>query len=171
MLSEWSDSGWFAVRVRSNFERVTAQALDCRGVRCFLPTYKARRQWSDRVKVMDLPLFSGYLFCHLPERRFLPVVETPGVVQVVGNGRCPVAVDAQEMEALHRIADSGGETVPWPYLAAGQRVRLRAGALRGVEGILASTEGRDRVVMNIELLQRSVAVCVERIDLEPIWPQ
>jgi len=133
--------------------------------------YKARRQWSDRTRVIDLPLFSGYLFCQLEGRRFLPVLETPGVVQVVGNGAEPVPVEEREMAVLRRIADCGRETMPWPYLKAGQRVRLRTGALRDVEGILASAEGRDRVVVNIELLQRSVAVSIERLDLEPVWPQ
>lgn len=171
MMSDVSWGAWFAVRVRSNFERATAQSLDARGISCFLPMYKARRQWSDRVKEVDLPLFSGYVFCQVPERRFLPVLETPGVLQVVGKGPSPVPVEDHEMAALRRIVGCGQETLPWPYLAAGQRVRLRTGALKDVEGILASAEGRHRVIVNIELLQRSVAVSVERLDLEPIWPQ
>jgi transcription antitermination factor NusG len=131
--------------------------------------YKARRQWTDRSKIIDLPLFSGYVFCHLAEPRFLPILETPGVVQVVGTGAKPVPVEAHEMAALYRIAGSGQETMPWPYLSVGQRVRMRAGALKDVEGILTNADGRDRVVVNIELLQRSVAVSVERLDLEPVW--
>ncbi len=170
MVSERVGGEWFAVRVRSNFEKATAQSLDSRGIHCFLPMYKARRQWSDRAKVLDLPLFSGYLFCHLQERRFVPILETPGVVQVVGRGPEPVPVEPDEMAALHRIVGCGQETVPWPYLAAGQRVRMRAGALKDVEGILAKADGRDRVVVTIELLQRSVAVSIDRLDLEPIWP-
>lgn len=171
MLSEQLEGNWFAVRVRSNFERATAQSLDCRGIRCFLPLYKTRRQWTDRVKVIELPLFSGYVFCHLQEPRFLPILETPGVVQVVGTGAKPVPVEAHEMDALHKIVGSGKESQPWPYLTAGQRVRMRAGALKDMEGILTNTDGRDRVVVNIELLQRSVAVSIERLDLEPVWPQ
>ena len=161
---------WFAVRVRSNFERMTALSLHSRGIQCFLPMYRARRQWSDRVKILDLPLFSGYVFCRLAERRFVPVLETPGVVRVVGHGAQPVPLEPEEMQALHRIVGSGREAMPWPYLTAGQRVRLRAGALKDVEGILTNAEGRDRVIVNVELLQRSVAVSVERMDLEPVWP-
>ena len=74
------------------------------------------------------------------------------------------------MAALLQIAGSGKEAMPWPYLAVGQRVRMRTGALKNVEGILANADGRLRVVVNIELLQRSVAVSVERLDVEPIWP-
>lgn len=161
---------WFAVRVRSNFERKTALSLHSRGIQCFLPMYRARRQWSDRVKILDLPLFAGYIFCRLTEQRFVPVLETPGVVRVVGHGAQPVPVEPDEMQTLYRIVGSGREAMPWPYLNAGQRVRLRAGALKDVEGILTNAEGRDRVVVNIELLQRSVAVSVDRLDLEPIWP-
>lgn len=171
MHSERRVGDWFAVRVRSNFERATAQSLDYRGIRCFLPMYKARRQWSDRVKVVDLPLFTGYVFCHLEDRRFLPVLETPGVVQVVGTGSMPVPVEDHEMAALHRIASSGQDTQPWPYLAVGQKVRMRTGALKNIEGFLTNVDGKDRVVVNIDLLQRSVAVSVERVDLEPIWHQ
>lgn len=160
---------WFAVRVRSNFERTTAQSLGCRGIPYFLPMYRARRRWSDRDAVLDIPLFSGYLFCHLPERRFVPVLSTPGVVQVVGMGPFPEPVPEAEIVALRRIVGSGRETRPWPYLAAGQRVRLRSGALKDVEGILARADGRAKVIVNVELLQRSVAVSVDRLDLEPIW--
>ena len=159
---------WFAVRVRSNFEKVTAQSLDPRGISRFLPMYKARRHWADRVKEVDLPLFSGYVFCQVPERRFLPLLETPGVVHVVGSGPRPVPVEDHEMAALHRIVGCGQETMPWLYLAVRQRVRLRTGALKDVEGILARAEGRNRVIVNVELLQRSVAVSAERLDLEPI---
>lgn len=170
MQSDAFSGDWFAVRVRSNFERTTAVSLKTRGIQCFLPLYKARRQWSDRVKVVDLPLFTGYVFCRLQERRFLPVLETPGVIQVVGRGPQPVPVEDHEMNALHRIVGSGKDAQPWPYLVVGQRVRMRTGALRDIEGILTKADGRDRVVVNVELLQRSVAVSVERIDLEPVWP-
>ena len=168
MVSDGSRGAWFAVRVRSNFEKVTAQSLDPRGISRFLPMYKARRHWADRVKEVDLPLFSGYVFCQVPERRFLPLLETPGVVHVVGSEPRPVPVEDHEMAALHRIVGCGQETMPWPYLAVGQRVRLGTGALKDVEGILARAEGRNRMIVNVELLQRSVAVSVERLDLEPI---
>ena len=171
MQSEPLVGEWVAVRERSNFEGATARSLDCRGIKCFLPLYRARRQWSDRVKEIDLPLFTGYVFCRLDEHRFLPVLETPGVVQVVGIGAKPVAVEANEMAALWKIAGSGNEAMPWPYLTVGQRVRMRTGALKDVEGILTNADGRIRVVVNIELLQRSVAVSVERLDIEPVWPQ
>lgn len=120
---------------------------------------------------MELPLFSGYLFCRLPEQRFLPILNTPGVVQVLGYGAKPEPVATGEIDAIRRIVGSGHEALPWPYLSAGQRVKLRAGPLRNLEGILENADGRERVVVNVELLQRSVAVAVDRMDLEPIWHQ
>lgn len=157
------------MRVRSNFERATAQSLGSRGIHCFLPTYRRRSHWSDRVKLVEAPLFAGYVFCLLEEPRFVPILETPGVVRVVGIGAKPVPVEPHEIEAIRRIVGSGQDAMPWPYLAAGQRVRIRSGPLKGVEGVLLHAAGKERVVINIELLHRSVAVSIERLDVEPVW--
>lgn len=151
---------WFAVRVKSRSEKLCAANFEVRGIECFLPTYETKRRWSDRVRVTEEPLFSGYVFCQMEDGRSLPVISTPGVLQVVG------AVEVHEMTAMRRLVE-GGSAVPWPYLKDGQRVRLRTGAWAGVEGILLSAEGRDRVVVNIETLQRAVAVEVDRNWIEP----
>jgi transcriptional antiterminator NusG len=151
---------WYAVRVKSRGEKSCAANFEVRGIECFLPTYETKRRWSDRVKVTEEPLFSGYVFCQMADGRSLPVISTPGVLQVVG------AVEQHEMAAMRRLVE-GGAARPWPYLREGQRVRLRAGAWEGLEGILQSAEGRDRVVVNIETLQRAVAVEVDRNWIEP----
>jgi transcription antitermination factor NusG len=96
-----------------------------------LPTYETKRRWSDRVKVMEEPLFSGYVFCQMEGGRTLQVISTPGVLQVVG------AVEVHEMAAMRKLVE-GGMAMPWPYLKEGERVRLRKGAWMGVEGILQS---------------------------------
>ena len=151
---------WYAVRVKSRGEKSCAANFEVRGIECFLPTYETRRRWSDRVKVMEEPLFSGYVFCQMEGGRTLPVISTPGVLQVVG------AVEVHEMAAMRKLVE-GGMAMPWPYLKEGERVRLRKGAWMGVEGILQSADGRDRVVVNIETLQRAVAVEVDRDWIEP----
>jgi transcription antitermination factor NusG len=151
---------WYAVRVKSRGEKSCAANLEVRGIEFFLPTYETKRRWSDRVKVMEEPLFSGYVFCQMDGGRTLPLISTPGVLQVVG------AVQVHEMAAMRKLVE-GGMAMPWPYLKEGERVRLRKGAWTGVEGILQSAEGRDRVVVNIETLQRAVAVEVERDWIEP----
>jgi transcription antitermination factor NusG len=151
---------WYAIRVKSRGEKSSAANIAVRGIECFWPTYETKRRWSDRVKVIEEPLFSGYVFCQVPDSRFLPVISSPGVLQVVG------AVEPHEMSAMRRLVE-GGAAVPWPYLQDGQRVRMRNGAWQGLEGILQSAGGRDRVVVNIELLQKAVAVEVDRDMIEP----
>ena len=83
---------WFALRVRSNFEKVTSQILRQKGYEAFLPTYFSRNRWSDRVKTVERPLFPGYLFCRFDQADRLPILVTPGVVGVVGLGKIPVPI-------------------------------------------------------------------------------
>ncbi len=162
------DSQWFALRVRSNFERVVSNALRNKGYPEFLPTYKCQRRWTDRVKTEDLPLFPGYLFCRLnPNQRF-PVLATNGVVHFVGSGKTPVPVECGELEAVWRITHSEMLSNPWPYLDAGQVVAIEAGPLAGVEGILVESKNQRKLVVSVSLLQRSVAVEIEKADVRPI---
>ena len=103
---------WYAVRVKSRGEKSSAANITVRGIECFLPTYETKRRWTDRVKVIEEPLFSGYVFCQVPEARFLPVISSPGVG----------AVEPHEMVAMRRLVE-GGSAIPWPYLKDGQRVK------------------------------------------------
>ena len=163
-----SSSRWFAVRVKSNREKVVAAALEQRGYEQFLPLYQTRRQWSDRLKDLELPLFSGYVFCRLDPQFRLPVLTIPGVFMFVGMGRIPVPVDDAEIAALQVVARSGAPSAPWPFLRAGQRVRIARGAFRDVEGFLVEVKNRYRLVLSVSLLQRSVAVEVDRDSVIPI---
>src|SRR5258708_691118 len=103
LLSEDGASHWFALHVRSNFERTASTILRSKGYEEFLPTYRAKRRWSDRIKEEDFPLFPGYLFCRLDQHDRLPVLSTSGVVQIVGIGKTPIPVAAAELEAIWRI--------------------------------------------------------------------
>ncbi len=138
-----------------------------RGMESFLPLYRSRRRWSDRTRVMDLPLFPGYVFCRFHPELLLPVVTTPGVVQVVGAGKHPCPIADAEIAAIQRMLCSGNEVEPWPYLQAGQKVRILDGPLFGIEGILVEVKNRRRLVVSVHLLQRSVAVEVDRDCIGP----
>ena len=159
---------WYALRVKSNFEWVTASILREKGFREFLPVYKTKVRWSDRVKLADRPLFPGYLFCRFDPDQRLPIISTPGVVHVVGIGKRPVAIDNQEMEAISTIVRSGGPAMPWPFLQVGERVLVERGPLAGLEGILVSLKSSCRIVVTISLLQRSIAVEIEREWVRPL---
>ena len=152
---------WLAVQTRSRYENFAASHLRGIGYQVFLPTYKCRRHWSDRVKESDLPLFPGYLFCRFNPSNRLPILTTPGVIQVVGIGKKPVPVDDSEITAIQTLVRSGLPGRPWAFSHVGQRVRVERGPLTGVEGILTGFRGRQRLVLSVTLLQRSVAVEVD----------
>jgi len=158
---------WYAVRVRSNFEWTAANILRNKGFELFLPSYRSRRFWSDRVKVIERPLFPGYLFCRFDPRNWLPVVKTPGVVQIVGAGNSFTPVDEGELESVRRLLASGIPPMAHVFLKIGQKVRIERGPLSGVEGILIADKGGFRLVVSISLLQRSVAA---EVDAEWVRP-
>lgn len=163
-----SESGWYAIRVKSNREKAVAEALEGKGYEQFLPLYSTRRQWSDRVQDVSLPLFSGYVFCRLDIQARLPVLKIPGVLLFVGMGRIPSVVDDTEIGALQTLCRTGLPLAPWPYLQAGQRVRIDRGPFRDVEGLLLEVKNRFRLVVSVTLLQRSVSVELDRDSVSPV---
>jgi transcription antitermination factor NusG len=162
-------SQWFAVRTASGREKSVAAQLNAKGFEEFLPVYRSRRQWSDRIKELELPLFPGYLFCRFDFNDRLPIMVTPGVKLIVGFGRTPMPVSETEIDNLRRVVASGAAAEPHhQYLTVGERVRIREGSLAGVEGILVDVKNSWRIVLSVELLQRSVSVELDRAAIEPV---
>lgn len=152
---------WFALQVRTRHEPGVANYLQGQGYESFLPLYKCRKRWSDRVKEVHTALFPGYLFCRFDPQDRLPVMKTPGVMQIVGVNRVPVPVDEGEISAIQTLVASGLPNQPWPFLQVGERVRIESGSLCGLEGILMDFKGSHRLVLSITLLQRSVSVEID----------
>jgi transcription antitermination factor NusG len=161
---------WFALRVKSNFEKTSSQILLQKGYEAFLPTYYTRNRWSDRIKTVERPLFPGYLFCRFHVGDRLPILVTPGIVGVVGFGKTLVPIPEVEIQAVEAMVRSGLPTMPWPFLRVGQRLILERGPLRGVEGILQEIKSSYRFVVSVNLLQRSVAAEVESDWVRPVGP-
>jgi len=160
---------WYAIRVQSKFENLASATLRGKGYEEFLPLYSCRRRWSDRVKILDLPLFPGYLFCRFDvQDRLLPILTTPGVVSILGVGKTPVPVEDGEIEAIKTVLRSGLGAQPWPFLGVGSRVYVEGGPLAGVEGVITNTDKIYRLVVSVSLLQRSVAVEIDRGWARPI---
>ena len=159
---------WFALRVRPNFEKTVAGILRNKGYEEFLPLYRVRRRWSDRYRTLELPLFPGYLFCRLDLRHRLPLLTTPGLLHIVCFGRIPSPVDDTEVAAVQSIVRAALPAEPWPALSVGDRVRLQAGPLRGLQGVLQKIGDSYRVLVSVTLLQRSVSVEVDRNWIYPL---
>ncbi len=159
---------WYALRTKSRCEKMVATHLHGRGYEEFLPLYRSLERWTGRDESVDFPLFPGYVFCRFDAWRRLPILTTPGMVSIVGYGRIPSPVEEAEIEAIRAIMKSGLPASPWPYLKEGQWVRVSRGALKGLEGLVKRLKNRYRVVVSVSLLERSVAVEVDRDSVVPI---
>jgi transcription antitermination factor NusG len=159
---------WYAVRVKSRFEFVTSAVLGKGGYETFLPSYRSRRAWSDRMKEVEIPLFPGYLFCRFSAADLYRVLNSPGVVNVVSVGLKPLPVDEQEVASIQKVCRSGRDAQPWPFLQVGRRVRVECGPLAGTEGIVLEVKGVCRIVVSLTLLQRSVSAEIEREWIQPV---
>lgn len=159
---------WFAVRVRSQCERNVSRALREREYEEFLPLYWSRRHWSDRMKMLQLPLFAGYLFCRFDPLHRAKILATPGVVHIVGTGKTPLAIEAAEIDAIRWAVDSGQRIKPWNHVHIGDRVQIEVGPLAGLRGVLLRFKGASHVVISVQLLQRGVAVEVNEDWVTPL---
>ena len=159
---------WYALRIQSRLSGLASVTLRGKGYEEFCPLYRARRRWSDRVKQVELPLFPGYLFCQFDVNDRLPILTTPGVIGIVGAGKLPIPVDLEEIEAVRAILRSGLAAQPWPLLCVGSKVYIECGPLAGLEGIVTNTDKVYRLVVSVSLLQRSVAVEIDREWARPI---
>jgi transcription antitermination factor NusG len=163
-----SDFPWFALSVKPLREQYVGSVLAGKGFTQFVPLYRDRRRWSDRIKEIELPLFPGYLFCRLDLNDRLPVLVTPFVHSIVGAGPTPIPVRDSEVEAIRTIVTSGQDALPWNFLPAGCIARIEEGPLKGLEGVLIEVKKRHRLVVSVTLLQRSVAVEVDRRWVTPV---
>lgn len=161
---------WYAVSTRARHEKAAASMLENLGIRHFLPLMTTMRRWSDRKQTVVSPLFPCYFFVHISnsaESR-LRVLKIPGVVRLVGNPHGPVAIPDYEIESLQVVLSQGIGCLPCPYLEPGDRVRILRGVLAGIEGTFLRC-GRDtKLVLSIEMIQRSVAINIDGCDVERI---
>jgi transcription antitermination factor NusG len=165
--SDLASRHWVAVRVKSNFEHYVSSSIKGKNLEEFYPTYVLKRQ-DDRHSEVRAPLFPGYLFCRLDYQQRFPVLKIPGVVGFVGAGKQPLPVKEEEISEVRRIVESRLPVWPCPFLCVGQRIRLKAGPLCGIEGSILSVTGAWQIVVTVTFLQRSVAVNVNPAWIEPI---
>jgi transcription antitermination factor NusG len=159
---------WLALQVRTRTECQVQIRLDCQGYETFVPTYADYRRYSDRIRKAQAAVFPGYVFCRSDAGNRLPLLVTPGVLQIVSFGRGPVPINAVEMEALQRLVEARADLRPWPGLTVGDRVRVEHGAFAGVEGTLVSAKGSDYLVLSVSLLQRAASIEIDRAWVRPV---
>lgn len=159
---------WFALRTRSRSEKIVADQLQRQGIESFLPLLRQSRRWSDRQKTVEMPLFSGYCFVRLAPSSAdrLRVLQTHGVAGFVGwQGTAAVIPDSQ-IDDIRTVLASRVSFQQHPFLQVGQRIRVRGGALDGVEGILSQQDEHSSLVISLGVLQRSLSVRIQGYMVE-----
>lgn len=167
VISATRRGNWYALTTCSRHEKIVAAQIERRSFQCFLPLYRSSRRWKDRRKELNLALFPGYVFVRMALEDKLRVLQLPGVVRLVSFNGKPAALPDAEIEALQARLSGDIRVEPHPYLRTGRRVRVRSGAMQGLEGIVVRRKERYRVIFSIDLIMRSVAVEVDEADLEP----
>lgn len=159
---------WYAAYTSANHEKRVAEQFEAREVEHFLPSYTSVRRWKDRRVTLQLPLFPGYVFVRMALQNRFQVLQVPGVAKLVGFGRLPTPLPQGEIDSLRAGLATGMHAEPHPFLAVGQRVRVKQGPLAGLEGILVRWKGNWRVVLSVDLIHRAIAVDVDASELEPM---
>ena len=157
---------WHAIYTRHQHEKAVADILSRKGFEIFLPQYTSTREWKDRRKEISLPLFPSYVFIRGGLDGMLQIVMTPGVCWLVSLGERVAVIPQEEIDAVRRLIASSLRLEPHPFLKCGDWVRIASGPLEGMEGILVRKKGAFRLVLSVEMLQKSVAVEVDVSTVE-----
>lgn len=167
LLAALAEPHWYAVYTCANHEKTVAAEVNARGVEHFLPLFTSVRRWKDRRVSLELPLFPGYLFVRFALRDRMRVVQIPSVVRLVGFNGLPTALPDSEIEILRSGLSKNLRMEPHPFLTVGRRVRVTAGPFAGLTGVLKRKKSGFRVVVSLQLIQRSVVVDVDAADVCP----
>ena len=161
----WS-TGWLAIHTRHQHESLAARSLAYKGFEVFLPQYTSVRQWSDRTKELSAPLFPGYVFLRGELEHQIGILTTPGVRGLVAFAGVPAIIPDAEIEAVRQTLARRVQVEPYPFLKCGDWVRVKDGPLEGIEGILVRNKKQFRLVLSVQLLQKSAAVEVDAWSVE-----
>jgi transcription antitermination factor NusG len=162
-----SEPRWFAAYVRSRHESRVAQHLEKRDVELFFPQYTSQRRWSDRKVNLPMPLFPGYLFVRIQLCNRMQVLTTPGVLHLVGASGRPEPLEDAEIELMKAAVMKCNDPRPHDFIRVGDRVTVIRGALEGHEGFLVRDKSNHRIVLSMDLIQRSMSVEVDLDDVVP----
>jgi len=165
-----SDAKWYAIRTRSRHEKVAARELDAQGIPVFLPLTTSIRQWSDRRTKVEMPLFPGYAFVRVDyfSGDRVRVLRTTGVVDFVGQKAEGSSIPDEQIESIRTILIRNVPVKDHPFLNVGQRIRVRNGALSGVEGILVAVKGTRQLVISVEPIHRSLCISLDDYQIEDL---
>ena len=162
---------WYAVYVKSRYEKKTSKLLDDRQIEVYLPLIKRLKQWSDRKKMVEEPLFKSYLFVHTDLKNYYEILNTPGVVKFVCFEGKPVPVPDNQLIAVKEYIgedDKEDDLTMLPNLQEGQLVEIVYGQMKGLVGKLVEIRGKQRLIVNIEAVGQSLPISVSRVHVKSL---
>jgi transcription antitermination factor NusG len=168
LSQEVRSSAWYVIYTRNQHEKTVAEILTNKGFETFLPLYVSARRWSDRTKLLSLPLFPCYVFLKGGLERRLDLLTTPGIHSLVSCAGQPTAIRPDEISALRRAAESDLHVEPHPFLKCGDWVRVKSGPMAGVAGILVRKKNLFRLVLSVEMLGKAASVEIDGFLVEKI---
>ena len=164
-LSEKGSPQWFALSVKPRCDKAVARTLEAKGYETLLPLFHKLHSYAGRCRESELPLFPGYVFCRFSARTRLPILTTPGVIQILGTGSKPIPLPEAEILSLQTAIKAQLPLQPFPFLQLGQKVRIEEGVLTGVVGMVIRFKRPLRLVLSVTLLQRSILLEIDRDQL------
>jgi transcription antitermination factor NusG len=170
-LEKNTEPHWYAIHTRSRHEKFVRDQFAAKEITHLLPLHHKRSQWKDRVKMIEVPLFGGYIFAHFALQHKLQVLQTVGVVRMVSLNGIATPVPEDQIETIRKMVEYDLTYDPYPYLKEGMFVRVVRGPLQGAEGILIEKKRNYRFVISIDLIQKAVAVDIDSADVEPVYEQ
>ncbi len=167
-LEKSAEPFWYAIHTRSRHEKVVRDQFAAKEITHLLPLHLKRSQWKDRKKWIEVPLFGGYIFANFALQNKLQVLQTVGVVRLVGLNGTAEPVPEEQIETIRKMVESELPYDLHPYLREGMFVRVMRGPLQGAEGILIEKKKNYRFVISVDLIQKSVGVDIDSADVEPV---
>jgi transcription antitermination factor NusG len=164
LFSDSTPSQWFALIVKRSFDKAVAKTLETKGFQTFLPLYTKQHTYASRSEQFELPLFPGHVSCRFSAVNRLPILSTPGVMQILSSGNQLNPVDEAEIVSLRTAIKARLRIEPVPFLQVGEKARILQGALAGIEGIVVKSKQYLRLI--VSMIQRSVLLEIDRVQGE-----
>lgn len=155
---------WHAVHVKARHEKIVAQVLEEKNIEVFLPMRAIQRKWSDRTKIVDFPLFPNYLFVFIELISKKIVLQTRGVVRIIGNP-LPIEIPVEDIESIKAFIRNKVEIDPYPHFVSGKAMEVTQGPFKGIRGILDRKKGKYRLVIRMDIIHMSAGIEIDIADV------
>lgn len=161
---------WFVFYTKSRHEKKVFELLTRNGFEAFLPMQKVMKQWSDRKKKVEVPLFNSYIFVYDTIEKIPVILQTPGISWNIRHNDKPAVLHEKEYKLINRFLESGLflESISTPDLKSGDKVKILDGPLKGIEGQLVSIEDKQHFLVHLESFTGSIRVAIDPKLLQTI---